>query len=455
MEALNMLHSFDFASIANICWAFEKMKIEDKTLWLGLEKKCIDYLKELSISDKILIFYTFGKVNKDLKDIWALYIQEFKCFDLTKLKGVDFAHLILTLGKKQINDKQLWKRIIDDSKRIIFKLKLKDFNNVIYGLLLAEIREEKIWNVCFDYVKNLKIVNEPRENLNERLFDEILLMSHVFKQIDISDKIVWEKLGEIYLIFLDYPDCFIASNIKMDYHTGILMNNKNIINEKLEEVLLKKALSNKNKDNLTFCKHMIDSIFVASEFQNCFSVKYFEALTQNFLEVKLNFTDEKIVAGWARIFTILFDFFKKNNNSDTCDKLISYICEKEKMEIICKNRKAFSMIYNNMANYGGNQVLWSFCTDFLEKKQFLAENNLNTLWILALIKHKMRFNYDLHLDFNQKMFEFYNSLDFYKKKKFLSNILELIRTESIINEAELENLLAINFLNGKKYLLTI
>ena len=75
MEALNMLHSFDFASIANICWAFEKMKIEDKTLWLGLEKKCIDYLKELSISDKILIFYTFGKVNKDLKDIWALYIQ--------------------------------------------------------------------------------------------------------------------------------------------------------------------------------------------------------------------------------------------------------------------------------------------------------------------------------------------------------------------------------------------
>lgn len=453
IETLKMLYSFESGSIANICWAFEKMKVEDKALWFELEKISINYLKELSISDKILIFYTFGKINLNFNDIWEIYINEFKDFELNQLKGVDFAHLILTLGKKKIKDEQLWKNIINNSNRIILTLKLKDFNNIIYGLLLAEIREEKLWKTCITYVKNLKFFAEQKRNLDERFFDEILLISHVFNQIEISDKEVWEKLGEIYLIFVNYPQFFIASNIKLDYHIGILMNNNNIINEKLEDLLLKKIISIKKKDNLIFCKHMIDCILVASQLQSHFSVKFFEALVQNLLEVNLNFSNEKIVTGWSRIFIILFEFFYKKDMLDVSDKLLLYFCENKKIELICKNRKAFAMIFNNIANFGGNAYFWGFSADFLQKTQILAENNLNTLWIVALIKHKMKFNYELHLDFNQKLLEFYNSLDFSKKKKFLSNVLELIRTEIIINEEELENLLAVNSFDGKKYLL--
>ena len=400
---LDCYHLLTHKNIGMIILAYEACPNKDDKVIDALEKAAINRIREISVQNMVVVCYCMAKMGKGSGTFWVKW-ENILAKNINGFNTRDFTQILWSFSKMKQGSKDFWNQLEEFTINNCPKFEMIDYNHAIYSFLLIGSKSTKLWETLENYVKTTSFSNVYAQKTPES-FTEILFISHVFEQTQCQNKEFWDILGLQYADYKKSP-AFLKAPVKFNYHLGILLNNKQLWDESLEN-LFRETL-NSNAQDPIYLKFLIDAIYLAFLVKSPPVSESFQGfLLEKLLETDFSNPNVKLVndvAGVAALFCVFLSKAAVAKGKDY-EAIVKFITLPQNVEVFVKNGKAFSLFLKRFSNNWEEPRFWhAYCGFFAENKaaSFVTINHVSNLIIAILETNRIGFKFELHANFNRK-----------------------------------------------------
>lgn len=400
---LDCYHLLSHKNVGMIILAYEACPNKDDKVIDALEKAAINRIREISVQNMIVVCYCMAKMGKGSTNFWVKW-ESILVRNLDGFNARDFTQILWSFSKMKQGSKEFWNQLEEYTIKNCPKFEMIDYNHAIYSFLLTGSKSTKLWQALENYVKTASFSNIYSKKTPET-FTEILFISHVFEQIQCQNKEFWEILGLQYAEYKQ-SSAFLKVPVKFNYHLGILLNNKQLWDENLENLF--RHILTLNAQEPIYLKFLIDAIYLAFLVKSPpVSDTFLGFLLEKLLETDFNNPNVKLVNDVAGVAALLCVFLSKAAvaKDKNYDAIVKFITVPKNVEVFVKNGKAFSLFLKRFSNDWEEPQFWkAYCGFFAENKaeSFVTINHVSNLIIAILETNRVGFKFELHSNFKKK-----------------------------------------------------
>lgn len=432
-----ILDSFPQISQKNLAMLFlsyESHPLRQSAVLNALESAALLRANEITKQNIIIIGFCMAKMENFSPVFWTRWEILVKPI-LLELNTKDLAQIIFAFGKVGQGTEELWQIFEKLVPKKIRYFSIIDYNNVLFAFLIHKRKSKVLWEELADYVR-VKPMKEISIRRSSEDLVEILFISHVFSQKKSPNLDLWKKLGDLFAEFKKVPQAFKTPITKINYHTGILINNIHLWDQSLEKIY-REIILTMEKDNTKTIKFYIDILYLSFSIGEPVSEEFFQFLLKQILDFDLKFArDSGSIGGIINMFCMYLRRYSDQNEKEYI-AICKFLTSPYNLNFIMKG-KGVLIMYKFFIQTNVDEKFWIEIFNYLDVKKNKIENvsnNIVNIIVAIFDSRKIGFDYKCnYLRFHQIILEKLdendkNLLD--RIKKIIFEKIEFIKAQEI------------------------